>query len=202
MKLQANKMDNTTTDIEQDDLYEHFKFIASEGQEPLRVDKFLMNFIENATRNKIQQSVKAGNVLVNDTVVKSNYKVKAKDTVRVVLAHPPHENLLVAEDIPIDIVYEDDVVIVVNKPAGMVVHPGHGNYSGTLVNGLIYHIENLPKNSMSRIKKLTRSAYGNKFTEQIKLETDFMVQSQGDNESIEGIDSFLEKRSPDYKKLR
>jgi len=150
MKLQANKMDNTTTDIEQDDLYEHFKFIASEGQEPLRVDKFLMNFIENATRNKIQQSVKAGNVLVNDTVVKSNYKVKAKDTVRVVLAHPPHENLLVAEDIPIDIVYEDDVVIVVNKPAGMVVHPGHGNYSGTLVNGLIYHIENLPKNSNER----------------------------------------------------
>ena len=150
MKLQANKMDNATTDIEQDDLYEHFKFIASEGQEPLRVDKFLMNFIENATRNKIQQSIKAGNVLVNDTVVKSNYKVKAKDTVRVVLAHPPHENLLVAEDIPIDIVYEDDVVILVNKPAGMVVHPGHGNYSGTLVNGLIYHFENLPKNSNER----------------------------------------------------
>ena len=150
MKLQSNKMDNATTDIEQDDLYEHFKFIASEGQEPLRVDKFLMNFIENATRNKIQQSIKAGNVLVNDTVVKSNYKVKAKDTVRVVLAHPPHENLLVAEDIPIDIVYEDDVVILVNKPAGMVVHPGHGNYSGTLVNGLIYHFENLPKNSNER----------------------------------------------------
>jgi len=150
MKLQTNKMDNTTADVEQDDLYEHFKFIASEGQEPLRVDKFLMNFIENATRNKIQQSIKAGNVLVNDTVVKSNYKVKAKDTVRVVLAHPPHENLLVAEDIPINIVYEDDVVIVVNKPAGMVVHPGHGNYSGTLVNGLIYHIENLPKNSNER----------------------------------------------------
>lgn len=133
-----------------DDLYEHFKFVASEGQEPLRVDKFLMNFIENATRNKIQQAVKAGNVLVNEAVVKSNYKVKAKDVVRVVLAHPPHENLLVAEDIALDIVHEDEAVIVVNKPAGMVVHPGHGNYSGTLVNGLIHHFENLPNNSSDR----------------------------------------------------
>ncbi len=139
--------EHITTD---DELYEHFKFTASEGQEPLRVDKFLMNFIENATRNKIQQAVKAGNVLVNGTVVKSNYKVKAQDVVRVVLAHPPHENLLVAENIPLDITYEDNEVIVVNKPAGMVVHPGHGNYSGTLVNGLIYHFQNLPKNSNER----------------------------------------------------
>ena len=143
-------MHNAASDIEQDDLYEHFKFIASEGQEPLRVDKFLMNFIENATRNKIQLAIKAGNVLVNDTTVKSNHKVKPNDIVRVVLAHPPHENLLVAENIPINIVFEDDTVIVVNKPAGMVVHPGHGNYSGTLVNGLIYHFENLPKNSNER----------------------------------------------------
>lgn len=133
-----------------DDLYEHFKFVASDGQEPLRVDKFLMNFIENATRNKIQLAIKAGNVLVNENVVKSNYKVKSKDVVRVVLAHPPHENLLVPENIPLDIVYEDEEVIVVNKPAGMVVHPGHGNYSGTLVNGLIYHFKHLPKNSNER----------------------------------------------------
>jgi len=137
-------------DIEQDDLFEHYKFIASQGQEPLRVDKFLMNFIENATRNKIQQAVKAGNVLVNGCVVKANHKIKPNDVVRVVLTHPPHENLLVAEDIPLDIVYEDDVLMVVNKPAGMVVHPGHGNYSGTLVNGLIYHVENLPTNSNER----------------------------------------------------
>ena len=143
-------MNETTSNSEQDDLYEHYKFTASEGQEPLRVDKFLLNFIENATRNKIQQAIKAGNVLVNDAVVKSNRKVKPYDVVRVVLAHPPHENLLVAEDIPIDIVYEDDVLMVVNKPAGMVVHPGHGNYSGTLVNGLIHHVENLPKNSNER----------------------------------------------------
>jgi 23S rRNA pseudouridine1911/1915/1917 synthase len=133
-----------------DDLYEHFKFVASDGQEPLRVDKFLMNFIENATRNKIQLAIKAGNVLVNENVVKSNYKVKSKDVVRVVLAHPPHENLLVPENIPLDIVFEDKEVIVVNKPAGMVVHPGHGNYSGTLVNGLIYHFKHLPKNSNER----------------------------------------------------
>ncbi len=143
-------MNENQEEISNDELYEHFKFMASEGQEPLRVDKFLMNFIENATRNKIQQAIKAGNVLVNDNAVKANYKVKANDVVRVVLAHPPHENLLVAEDIPIDVVYEDNEVIVVNKPAGMVVHPGHGNYSGTLVNALIFHIENLPKNSNER----------------------------------------------------
>ncbi len=142
--------DESTNLEEQDERYEHYKFMASDGQVPLRVDKFLLNFIENATRNKIQQAIKAGNVLVNDLMVKSNYKVKPLDEVRVVLEHPPHENLLVAEDIPIDIVYEDDAVMVVNKPAGMVVHPGHGNYSGTLVNGLIYHIENLPTNSNER----------------------------------------------------
>ena len=143
-------MDENATDTINDDLYEHYNFTASVGQEPLRVDKFLMNFIENATRNKIQQAIKAGNVLVNDAEVKSNHKVKPLDVVRVVLSHPPHENLLVAEDIAIDIVYEDDEVIVVNKSAGMVVHPGHGNYSGTLVNGLVYHFENLPKNSNER----------------------------------------------------
>jgi len=143
-------MNDQPEEISNDELYEHYNFTASEGQEPLRVDKFLMNFIENATRNKIQQAIKAGNVLVNDVVVKANYKMKPMDVVRVVLAHPPHENLLIAEDIPLDLIYEDNEVIVVNKPAGMVVHPGHGNYSGTLVNGLIHHIENLPKNSNER----------------------------------------------------
>lgn len=142
--------ENENLETENYDLYEHYRFTASVGQVPLRVDKFLMNFIENATRNKVQQAAKAGNILVNDVAVKQNYKVKPNDVVRVVLAHPPHENLLVAEDILLDIVYEDDTVIVVNKPAGMVVHPGHGNYSGTLVNGLIHHIENLPTNSNER----------------------------------------------------
>ena len=142
--------ENQNQDLENEELYEHHKFVASVGQEPLRVDKFLMNFIENATRSKLQQAAKAGNVLVNELPVKSNHKVKPNDIVRIVLAYPPAENLLVAEDIPLDIIYEDDVVMVVNKPAGMVVHPGHGNYSGTLVNGLIHHIENLPTNSNER----------------------------------------------------
>jgi len=132
------------------DLYEHYSFTAEKGQAPLRVDKFLMNFIENATRNKIQQAAKSGNIFVNDVVVKSNYKVKANDVVRVLFEHPPHEYLLVGEDIPITIVYEDDHLLVVNKPAGMVVHPGHGNYEGTLINALIFHFENLPKNSNDR----------------------------------------------------
>ena len=137
-------------DGNEDDLYEHYRFVAGAGQVPLRVDKFLMNFVENATRNKIQQAAKEGSVYVNDVPVKSNHKVKPHDIVRVLFSHPPYENLLTPEDIPLDIVYEDDVLLVVNKPAGMVVHPGHGNYSGTLINALIYHFDNLPKNSNER----------------------------------------------------
>ncbi len=133
-----------------DELYEHYRFEASKGQSALRVDKFLMNLIENTTRSKIQNAIETGAVLVNDAAVKSNYKVKAGDVVRVVLAHPTYEQLLKPEDIALDIVYEDDQLLVVNKPAGMVVHPGHGNYSGTLVNALAFHFENLPMNSSER----------------------------------------------------
>ncbi|WP_304158024.1 RluA family pseudouridine synthase [Mesonia mobilis] len=133
-----------------DDLYEHYSFTASKGQEPLRVDKFLMNFVENATRNKVQQAAKNGNVFVNGNTVKQNYRVKAGDEVKVLFEHPPYEYLLTPEDIPLDVVYEDDELLVVNKPAGMVVHPGHGNYSGTLINALVYHFENLPNNSSER----------------------------------------------------
>jgi 23S rRNA pseudouridine1911/1915/1917 synthase len=136
--------------LDTDSLHEHYSFEASKGQEPLRVDKFLMNFIENATRNKIQAAAKEGNIWVNQKPVKSNYKVKARDKVQVMFEHPPYENLLVPEDIPLNIVYEDEVLLVVNKPAGMVVHPGHGNYSGTLVNALLYHFKDLPLNSDSR----------------------------------------------------
>lgn len=141
---------DNSPELQEGELFEHHKIIASKGQEPLRVDKFLMNFIENATRNKIQKSAKDGNIWVNGTIVKQNYKVKAGDEVKVLLEHPPHEFLLVAEDIPLDIVYEDEVLLVVNKPAGMVVHPGHGNYSGTLINALIHHVDNLPVNSNER----------------------------------------------------
>lgn len=137
-------------EFSQDDLFEHYRFVASKGQEPLRVDKFLMNFIENATRNKIQKAAKDGHIWVNGTIVKQNYKVKAGDEVKVLFEHPPYEFLLTPEDIPLDIVYEDEVLLVVNKPAGMVVHPGHGNYSGTLINALTFHFDNLPNNSSNR----------------------------------------------------
>ncbi len=130
--------------------YEHHRFVADKGQEPIRVDKFLTNFIQNTSRNRIQLAAKFGHVYVNDVPVKSNYKVKPGDVVRLVFNYPPYEHLLVPEDIPLDIVYEDSEVIVVNKPAGMVVHPGHGNYSGTLVNALLHHVENLPENSDER----------------------------------------------------
>ncbi|MCH1518076.1 MAG: RluA family pseudouridine synthase [Flavobacteriaceae bacterium] len=131
-------------------LHEHFYFTADPGQEPLRVDKYLMNRVENATRNKIQNAAKEGSIFVNDVVVRSSYKVKGGDTVRVLFGHPPYENLLVAEDLPLDVVYEDDSLIIVNKAAGMVVHPGHGNYSGTLINALMFHFDNLPQNDQQR----------------------------------------------------
>lgn len=135
---------------EQEELHEHFSFRADLGQDPLRVDKYLMNRIENATRNKIQQAAKAGNIFVNQKQVKSNYKVKGGDHVSVMFSHPPYENLLIPENIPLDIVYEDQALVVVNKPSGMVVHPGHGNYSGTLINALLYHFDHLPNNDQQR----------------------------------------------------
>jgi 23S rRNA pseudouridine1911/1915/1917 synthase len=137
-------------DLSNKNLYEHFAFDVDKGQEPLRVDKYLMNFVQNATRNKIQFAAKSGNILVNDLPVKSNYKVKPKDKIKVMFEHPPHENLLIGENIPLDIIFEDDSLLVLNKPAGIVVHPGHGNYSGTLINALIYHFDNLPNNSSNR----------------------------------------------------
>ncbi|MEZ4796764.1 MAG: RluA family pseudouridine synthase [Flavobacteriaceae bacterium] len=139
-------------EFQEDDnnLYEHYSFVAEKGQQPLRIDKYLMNFIENATRNKIQAAAKEGSIYVNGEPVKSNYKVKPFDEIKVLFTHPPHEYLLVPEDIPLDVVYEDDDVLVVNKPAGMVVHPGHGNYSRTLINALTFHFDNLPNNSSER----------------------------------------------------
>lgn len=129
---------------QESDLFEHLQFLADQGQAPLRVDKFLTNFVQNATRNKVQNAIRAGNVLVNDAQVKPNYKIKAGDLVKVVFSYPPKEDSVIAQDIPIDIVYEDEQVVVVNKAAGMVVHPGHGNYEGTLVNALKYHFDKLP----------------------------------------------------------
>lgn len=136
--------ENPEEQDEDQELYEHYRVSADKGQAPLRIDKFLMNRIENATRSKIQQAAENGNVLVNDKPVKSNYKVKPFDVITVVFAHPPREIELIPQNIPIDIVYEDDDIIIVNKQSGMVVHPGYGNYKGTLVNALVYHFQQLP----------------------------------------------------------
>ena len=132
------------------DLFEHYDFKASSGQAPLRVDKFLMNFIENASRNKIQKAAENGNILVNDIAVKSVIKVKAGDRVSVVYSYPKQTNELIPQDIPINIHYEDDDILIVNKEAGMVVHPGFGNYDGTLVNALAFHFENLPNKKVQK----------------------------------------------------
>ena len=133
---------------ESSELFEHFDFTASSGQTPLRVDKFLMNFIDNATRNKIQKAAANGNILVNNKSVKSSYKVKSGDRVSIVYSYPKLTNELIPQDIPIKIDYEDDDILIVNKDAGMVVHAGFGNYDGTLVNALAYHFDNLPNKSL------------------------------------------------------
>ena len=129
------------------DLFEHYQFKADKGQEPLRVDKFLMNRIENASRNKIQVAAKNGFIFVNEKPVKSNYKIKPGDITKVMFSHPTYENLLIPEEMDLNIIYEDKSLLVINKPPGIVVHPGHGNYDGTLLNGLICHFNNLPNNN-------------------------------------------------------
>lgn len=125
-------------------MFEHFRFEVDKGQSPLRIDKFLVNKLENISRNRIQSAADAGNILVNDKPVKSNYKVKPDDTISIVMAYPPREIEIVPENIPLNIIYEDDHLLVLNKEAGMIVHPGHGNFEGTLVNALYYHFKDLP----------------------------------------------------------
>ncbi len=126
------------------ELFEHFRFVADKGQQLLRVDKFLVTRIEKSSRNRIQQAAEAGCILVNGRTVKSNYRVKPLDVVTVVMDRPRYELEIIPENITINIVYEDEAVLVVDKPAGMVVHPGHGNYSGTLVNALAWHFKDNP----------------------------------------------------------
>ncbi len=134
----------------EEELFEHYRFDVPKGQALLRIDKYLMLMVPNATRNKIQNAASNGDIYVNDVPVKSNYKVKPLDVIRILLAHPPFENRVDPEDIPLDIVYEDDALLLINKPPNFVVHPGHGNYTGTLVNALAFHFENLPLNSSER----------------------------------------------------
>lgn len=131
------------------ELYEHFRFTAEKGQQMVRVDKFLVVRMEKTSRNRIQQAADAGCIWVNGRPVKSSYKVKPDDEVVIVMDRPRYECEIVAEDIPLDIVYEDEALLVVNKPAGLVVHPGHGNYSGTLVNALAWHFRDNPDYDVS-----------------------------------------------------
>ena len=141
--------DLTFTEDGERELYEHFRFVADKGQSLLRVDKFLVLRMENSSRNRIQQAAEAGCILVNGKPVKSNYRVKPLDVVTIVMDRPRYECEIIAQDIPLDIVYEDSDVLVVNKPAGLVVHPGHGNYSGTLVNALAWHFRDNPEYDVS-----------------------------------------------------
>ncbi len=143
---------NSNSDLQEpeEELFEHYRFDVPKGQAFLRIDKYLMLMVPNATRNKIQNAATNGDIYVNDIPVKSNYKVKPLDVIRILLSHPPFENRVDPEDIPLDIVYEDDALLLINKPANFVVHPGHGNYTGTLVNALAFHFENLPLNSSER----------------------------------------------------
>jgi 23S rRNA pseudouridine1911/1915/1917 synthase len=129
---------------EQNELFEHHRFNVDKGQGILRIDKYLSNKLENVSRTRIQNAARAGNILVNDTPVKPNYRVKPNDVISILLPHPPREIEIIPEDIPVNIIYEDDSILVVNKEAGMVVHPGYGNYTGTLVNALCYHLKDLP----------------------------------------------------------
>jgi 23S rRNA pseudouridine1911/1915/1917 synthase len=134
-------MINLDSESDNNELFEHFRFTSDPGQTVLRIDKFLSNRLESTSRNRIQSAAKAGNILVNGLPVKPNYKVKPGDIISIVLPHPPRKIELIPEDIPLTIAHEDQDIIIVNKPSGLVVHPGYGNYSGTLVNALMYHLK-------------------------------------------------------------
>lgn len=139
-----DELDNLEENDEIASQFEHYKYVSDQGQGLIRVDKFLSNRIEGTSRNRIQMAAAADCILVNGKPVKSNYRVKPGDEVSVVMDYPKRDLKIVVENIPIDVVYEDEELLIVNKPAGMVVHPGHGNYRGTLVNGLAYRYQNLP----------------------------------------------------------
>lgn len=137
------------TDADGKEFFEHFRFVADKGQQMIRIDKFLTDRMEKTSRNRIQQAAEANCVLVNGRPVKSSYKIKPNDVVSIVMDRPRYDFEIIAEDIPLDIVYEDDYLLVVNKPPGLVVHPGHGNYHGTLVNALAWHFRENPNYDVS-----------------------------------------------------
>lgn len=143
-----DELEDSLEDIEpvneSPELYEHFRTVVDKGQTPVRIDKYLFERIVNASRNRIQTAADNGFVMANGKPVKSSYKVKPLDVLTVMMDRPRYENDIIPEDIPLDIVYEDDDLMVINKPAGLVVHPGCGNYHGTLVNAIAWHLRNVP----------------------------------------------------------
>ena len=143
-----DELDETLDDLEPvsgtPELYEHFRVVVDKGQSPVRIDKYLFERIVNASRNRIQTAADAGFVMANGRPVKSSYKVKPQDVLTVMMDRPRYENDIIPEDIPLDVVYEDEDLMVINKPAGLVVHPGCGNYHGTLVNAIAWHLRDVP----------------------------------------------------------
>ncbi len=145
---------------EQQELFEHHRFVVDKGQAPLRIDKFLFARIENASRNKIQLAAKEGLIRVNEKIVKSNYKVRPLDVVTVVMTYPPREIELIPQDIPLDIIYEDKDIILIHKKPGMVVHPAHANYDGTLVNALLHYFADDPESSPCLVHRIDKDTSG------------------------------------------
>ena len=152
MSLPNEEDELPSAEQEDKELFEHYRFTIDKGQEPLRIDKFLVNRIENATRTKVQAAAEAGCIHANGKPVKSNYKVKPGDEITVMMPDPPREIELIPQDLPINIVFEDDDLIIINKAAGMVVHPGYGNYKDTLMNALVHHFQHLPVSKTQTIQ--------------------------------------------------
>ena len=137
---QTPSADDDELDAAQTELFEHFRIVVDKGQEPIRIDKYLFDHMIYTSRNRIQRAAEAGCIHVNEKVVKSNYKVRPLDVITLMLDRPRHDNTIYPEDIPLDIVYEDEALMVINKPAGLVVHPGVGNFTGTLINAVAWHL--------------------------------------------------------------
>ena len=157
----AENLDAETPDaVEEEDgaLFEHFRFVVDKGQSLMRADKYLSSHMESTSRNRIQLAIDAGYVMANGKVIKSNYKVKPLDIITIAFPYRRHESEIKPENIPLDIVYEDDALLVVNKPAGLVVHPGHGHFSGTLINALAYHLNLGTRPMKQRFGSVTNSA--------------------------------------------
>lgn len=144
-ELESEDVDELIEVGEEQELFEHFRFVVDKGQAMIRIDKYLVNCMSNTSRNRIQEAAEAGNILVNGKSVKSNYRIKPLDVITIVLAYPPSQFEIIPQDIPIKIVYEDDEIILVNKQPNLVVHPGFGNFDGTLLNAIAWHLKDHPE---------------------------------------------------------